>query len=344
MGEKVKNRFYTTALSFASDLSAVFSAGINSEPSGSSGVNEADKTSPSKKQSMDLKERKRLAKRIIKSVQPQLENAVRVEAEISGQPVELALKELERLIESSFEVQQGAVSTAGDTGSLGDAGAEIQITGTDNAGQNGLANGEPSEPNQENQDSIEIEDHVDVEMEDVDAPHEIDEDAIMVETDPLDSIEDTITTAPLAELNGNISPMKNSQTNGVKNEATPPASNGANSAISNEELGPPTPPVSNGEFAHDQGMKVLADGGIPHYLLKDFSIDGTEVSEIAGSFTSVTSHPSEILSDMDEDEMNALQPTTIEGDKGVAAGGTSSTPAKTKKGKGKKKRFGGKAR
>jgi NuA3 HAT complex component NTO1 len=346
LGEKVKNRFYTNALSFVGDLSTVFSAGISNEPSISSDTNEADQTSPSKKHPMDMKERKRLAKRIIKSVQPQLENAVRVEAEISGQPIELALEELERLLETSFQVQNEIVSIIGAAVSLGDAGAEVEMIDADRVSQNEtiLVNGDSSEFHQEDQEPNGNEDHIDVEMEDVDAPHELDDDAIMVATSPSDLVGDTITTAALAEVNGNISPMKNNHPNGVKNEATPPATNGANSAVSSEEIGPPTPPISTGDLVHDQGMKVLADGGIPQYLLKDFSIDGTQVSEIVGSFMSVASHASEVLSDMDDDELNALQPTIVEADKGVVASGSRPSPTKTKKGKGKKKRFGGKAR
>lgn len=345
MGEKVKNRFYTTALAFVSDLSTVFNVGINNEPSISSDVNLTDKSSPSKKSTMDIKERKRLAKRIIKSVQSPLENAVRAEAELTGQPIESALKELERLLENSFQIQQDLVSTTGDTQFGDHASIEVDTAGTNHTNSNGNAfvNGGSSELHQ-NQDN-ENEDHinVDVEMEDIDAPHDLDDDAIMVATDPSDLIGDTITTAALSEVNGNISPMKSNHTNGVKNEATPPATNGANSSVSNDELGPPTPPVSNGDLTHEQNLKVLIDGGIPQYLLKDFNIDGTEVSEIAGSFTSAASHASDALSDMNDDDMNALQATTIEAEKGTAAAGGRATPAKTKKGK-RKRRFGAKAR
>lgn len=318
----------------------IFSEGINVEPAISSDVNETDKSSPTKKHPMDIKERKRLAKRILKSVQSQLENAVKVEAEVSSQPVEPALKELERLLEASIQTQpESTISVVnGEVGSTVTINTEVEMTTDDHIDANGSLsmndNVTESADAEANKDSVDV----DVDMEDIDAPHELDTDVVIVATEPS---EDTITAA-LAEVNGNISPAKNGHINGAKDEATPPATNGVNSASQSEQLGPPTPPVSNGDLSNDQGVKVLTDGGIPQFLLKDFNINGTKVTELPGSFTSSSSQPNE-LGDIDDEELNGIPSSINEPDKAVATGAVRS-PLKARKGKGKKRRTASKLR
>lgn len=334
LGEKVKNRFYTTALSFVNDLSSVFSAGISNEPPVKSEVNEADKTSPSKKHPLDMRERKRLAKRIIKAVQPQLEKAVQVESEFTGQPVESALKELEQLLEASSQARRGSVTISmGESG----AGADIEMVDVDQNmnGDQPHLNGESSSAQANtNEESNETFESVDVEMEDVDASHKDDLDAVVVvdtaSSKDVDAGEDTITTVPLAEVNGNKSPTKNVQLNGVKNESLSPTTNGCITSPEKDPPGPPTPPISIGNMISDQEGKFLTDGGVPTFLLKDFHIDGTHISETDEKV--VGDEPS----DVDEDEINGLKTNVIEADPGLLSTQGHASPAKTKKGKAKK--------
>ncbi|CRK47152.1 hypothetical protein BN1723_007377, partial [Verticillium longisporum] len=97
-------RFYTTTLAFAHDLCEVISVGINTEIKK---VETADEelvaTTLGKVSYEDPRQRKTLGKRILKAVQPQLETALRTEAEISSKPLDPLTKELEGMLEASIE-------------------------------------------------------------------------------------------------------------------------------------------------------------------------------------------------------------------------------------------------
>ncbi|EHL02580.1 putative NuA3 HAT complex component NTO1 [Glarea lozoyensis 74030] len=93
--QRVQNRFYTTATAFAQDFGNVFHNGIVSQPVPQP---EQPVSSELKKPIVtDIRERRRLAKRIIKTIQPQLQAAVRAEADISGKSAEI-LSQSETLV------------------------------------------------------------------------------------------------------------------------------------------------------------------------------------------------------------------------------------------------------
>lgn len=318
---------------FARDLSSVFSAGIANEPPPNSAPKEPINVPSPKKQVTDMKVRKSLAKRIIKAVQPQLEAAVRAEAEISNKPLETMLKELEIFLDASLQLQRDSVSASlGEAVSLGDVEGNVEMADATQSKENGVehTNGDnASEHQNETNDKNEEKDE-DVEMQDDDAPHEVDDGdtvAIAVYRGSEIADADTIVTAPLAEVNGNISPAK-AHTNGVKNASTPPDTNGYVSTPETQQPAPPTPPVSNGGHATDNAD--LNSGGVLWYL-KDFQPEGTSIVDPHSS------RLSEDLSDMDEEELKVLGGDVNEAD-GEAVGivGSAST-SKTKKGKAKKR-------
>jgi len=59
-----------------------------------------------------LKERRKLGKRILKSVEALLEAAVRAEADISGKPASAQVKEFQQLIEASLQVGPDSISVS----------------------------------------------------------------------------------------------------------------------------------------------------------------------------------------------------------------------------------------
>jgi NuA3 HAT complex component NTO1 len=304
---KLQQRFYTTILPFARDLSAVFSAGIGSEPPANPEA-EVDTTSSPKKQTGDIKERKKLAKRIIKAIQPQLEVALRAEVEISGEPAEEQLKELKNLLEGSLEARQGSVSVSlGESGSQEDAEGDVVMTDAAHAKQNGIGQGGTDTSKSHDEDSNQKREADDVQMEDVDAPHEEEENIIVaVSSESTANAEpngDTITTAALAEVNINKSPAKAQPTNGLKNTNASLDTSGHVSAPQVEQPNTAIQPVSNGYTNAEQGEKTLTDGGIPLFLKEDFQIEGVKVSEIVREST----RPSEELSEMDDDQLNDLE-------------------------------------
>lgn len=285
-----------------------------------------------KKQAVDIKDRKKLAKRIVKAVQPQLEAAVRAEADINNKPVEKLMKELELLLEASLQSQIESVpALIGEAVSLGEAEGDMEMTDADQAkhGVKAINGDSTTENHDDNHDKNEGE-NKDVEMQDADAPHEEVEDDCTVtviaagESEVADA-EDTIVAVPLAELDGNISQVK---PNGIKNTSTPPDTNGYAPPPESQQPTPPTPPVSNGDLATDN--VDLSSGGTLWYL-KDFQPEGTSILDPSDNMSRL----SEDLSDMDDEELNVL----AQGVGGEVAGpvGSSTTTPRTKKGKVKKR-------
>jgi len=312
--QRVQDRFYTTALNFMHDLGDVFRIGINTEPQPkpeTAVAKELEKSSPSKKTVLDLRGRRSLAKRILKAVQPQLEAAVRAEADISGKSTEKQLKELELAIEAALQTGPDSISLGGSVADAeGDHDRDVEMT---DAAQHKI-NGHHGSKVTSNS--------ADVDMEDADAPGEDDEDAIIAVG------EDTIDTgAALTEVNGNVSQTKPNHINGNKNATTPPDTNGYSSAPEHMQPSPPTPPVSNRDISTDH-VDFLAKGGVPWYL-KDFQPEGTSLlqgNEGGASFNDIL--------DMDEDAI-------ANGDYGEVIGAAIiASPSKSKKGKAKKKARG----
>ncbi len=315
-------------MAFAHDFSDIFRNGIISEPPvrpETAVSRELERGSTIKKTPLDIKERRRLGKRIIKAIQPQLEAAVKSEAEISGKPIDRHIKDLVELLDSSYAAGQDSISVSlGDAASVGDIDVDQDID---------MADAEQSKPENlqtlhGDLDKATVSGTRDVDMLDVDAPgEEVNEEASLA----LHNGGDTINTdTALVEVDGNVA-QKASHTNGSKNTNTPPDTNGYISTHNDDnQPAPPTPPISNGDINADQG-DILANGGIPYYL-KDFQPEGTSLvpgGDMMSSF-------SEELSEMDDEELRGLG-ADVAGIEEVLGTVVTATPSKSKKGKAKKK-------
>jgi NuA3 HAT complex component NTO1 len=297
---KVKARYHVTATSFANDFCSLFQNVLNSEATSSTenGSSKDDKSASAKKA-------KAHAKRIIKAVQPLLEEAVRAEAEVSGRPVETELKDLGHLIEISMQMQP-APAPLGDTENSG-----IQDLDTD------MADGIVMQ-------STEI-DAGDVVMEDVDAPGEIDtqDEVIVPESIGLPGREGAISTDI---QDGTQGKDEGKQAHGTKSAPTPPDTNGYVSAPEDApslQPSPPTPPISNGGTGNDR-LDALTKGGALWYLAP-FQPEGTSLIQ--------PKDPATPFHDDLSDVEGALGPDIGE----VTAAVNTSSPTKSRKGKAKKK-------
>ncbi|KAK0113009.1 nuA3 HAT complex component nto1 [Cadophora gregata] len=317
---KVDSRFYTTAMSFAHDFSEIFRYGILSEPPvkpETAVSRELEKGSTIKKTPLDIKERRRLGKRIIKAIQPQLEAAVKSEAEISGKPVDRHLKDLMELLDSSYSAGQDSISVSlGDAGSVGERDLDIdQDTQARPDGSDVKTAGAHR--------SSAVSEDVDM----LDAPGEVDE-SINIALPSGDDTINTDTAPPEADSNAS---KKKFHANGIKSSDTPPDTNGYVSAQDIMQPAPPTPPTSNGDTTTDQA-DILANGGIPYYL-KDFQPEGTSLLQGADVMSSV----SEELSEMDDEELKGLGADFKTGPTEIIGSVITASPSKAKKGKAKKK-------
>ncbi|KUJ21145.1 uncharacterized protein LY89DRAFT_778760 [Mollisia scopiformis] len=315
---RVDGRFYTTATSFSHDFSEVFRHGIINEPvpkPETAASKELERSSNIKKTPLDMKERRRLAKRIVKAVQPLLEAAVRAEAEISSKPVDREIKLLEQLLDSCLQAGNDSLSVSLGDGSVGEREVEHDAELAESNGNGTIhVNGDSTETIDEHDKG----DSADVDMQDDNAPGE-DENTIVAAT-PAD---DTIDTGPVTRANKS-SPSKASVT---KSTNTPPDTNGYVQAPEVVQPAPPTPPVSNGDTNTD--ADILTNGGIPWYV-KDFEPEGTSLIPGKDAMSSF----SEELSEMDEDDLRGLGADVAAGE---AAGAVIASPTKPKKSKAKKK-------
>lgn len=305
---RVDERFYVTALAFMQDLGDVISTGIVNAPSVSSSSSEsrfeATEVSPAKTNFSDIRERRKLGKRILKAVQPLLESAIRVESEISNKSFETMQKELEGIIDASVDTSRVVITSAttkqeeGEDTIMVDApdSSEITVKSLDDDDADVDAQGDPMDT-----------------AEDAD---EQDGGNIEVNTSGLG-----ITVK--SEETTTVSPRKSKRTKGqsMQTSQTPPESEAyvnlaPPAAATTSVPGPPTPPHSNGSFGKEP-VDPLTDGGVLWYL-KTMQPRGTSIlGEHWAAGRDAVRMLSEELTDLDDEELKGLR---AEVDESVAAG------------------------
>lgn len=337
---RVDGRFYVTTLTFAQDLGDVISTGIVNAPSLSSSSSssesrfEAVDASPAKTSNFsDIRERRKLGKRILKAVQPLLETALRMESEVSNKSYEAMQKELESLIDASVDTSRIAITSATTKQEEGED--TIMVDAPDSS-------------------EITVKNGVD----------EADADA---EGDPMDTAEDAedqdggnieVNTSGLGisvkaeEPTASPRKSKRGKSNGIQTSETPPDSAAyANLAPPTTQTttsvpGPPTPPQSNGSFGKEPS-DPLTEGGVLWYF-KSMQPRGTSIlGEHWAAGRDAVRMLSEELTDLDDEELKGLR---AEVDESVAAGLVNGDAAgavdagKTKGAKTRKRRASGRRR
>lgn len=277
---KLEERCYTSVSGFSAHLASVFTSEIGVQPAGDTAELQAQMGGRAPELSLEQREKRKFAKRIIKAIQPALEEAIRNESELNRKPFENELKELDVLLEESVQSRRG--SPALD---------EVEKFVTP-AESNGI---EPI-----------------VEAEEADAAGELEEppaatenpgDAVPdAEVDQVvelsEHLQDTTTTAapavPESDAQAEAPLMEaGSAVNGDYKEETDQATIPQN--------GPLTPPLS---FQEDQTLP-LAKGGVQWYM-QPFDPVGTTIYEERWTGRDVMRGMSEELSELDEDELKDL--------------------------------------
>lgn len=299
---RVKARHYTTASSFAHEFCTVFRNAVRSEAHSSSenGSSKDDRSASAKKI-------KAHAKRILKAAQPQLEEAIRAEAEVCGKVVDDDLKDLARLMDLDLHMESAPVILGEADDEEAAHGQDIEMPDASPSKANGISG--------------------DIEMQDADAPgEEIDEnDTIVAEPSAPLEAEETINTDLREE--GIPGKGKGKQVNGTKSAPTPPSEiNGYASAhedAQDPQPSPPTPPISNKDIGNDRS-DTLVRGGIPWYVTH-FEPEGTSLVQ-----------PQEPTTPFHDDlsDVEGLIGAEAEGE--VAAPIITASLTKAKKGKAKK--------
>jgi NuA3 HAT complex component NTO1 len=128
--EKLDKRFYTTTLAFAHDLCEVINVGINTGARIQETTTQPEMldASPTKHSTYsESRDRKRLGKRMLKSLQQLLQAALRAEADITNKDVDTLLKELDGMVDASLEMRQPAAIAATNEDAVGEDNQDITM-------------------------------------------------------------------------------------------------------------------------------------------------------------------------------------------------------------------------
>ncbi|GJC95344.1 PHD-finger domain-containing protein [Colletotrichum higginsianum] len=282
--EKLERRFYTNILVFTHDLCEVINVGINTEPQHIEGASQGAVLSPVKQNFHDPRQRKALGKRILKAVQPQLEAALRTEAEITHKPYDTLAKELEGMLEASIEFRQPSITVSCTEESTEPSQDTIMVDAANE--QITVANDEGAQAEEE---PTAHGDEMDVDAEGEDD----DEGNIEVNTSTLEKPGDVHSSSSSIaghEGNGKAAVKTESPLASVQPSDTPPETDGyvtSNGSLGNESTDP------------------LSEGGVPWYF-SDFKPKGTTVVEEQWTGREAIRSLSEDLTDMDDQELEGL--------------------------------------
>ncbi|KAK2593141.1 hypothetical protein QQS21_009151 [Conoideocrella luteorostrata] len=306
---RVNERAYVSALAFAQELGDVVSSGILNAPAPVNGDSEsrveATDGSPAKTNFSDIRERRKLGKRILKAVQPLLEAALRIESEISNKPVESLLGELDNLIDASIDTSKIAITSATTKQEERDGEDTIMVDAdsTEITVKSGFNDqGAHSNPN--------------------------------AEGDPMDTGEDgasqdggniKVNTSGLGIVNvkseeptASSRKSKRVKSNSLQTSETPPEREEyVNIAPPSAQTGPPTPPQSNGSFGKEPS-DPLTDGGVLWYLKSMEPLGTSILGEHWVAGRDAVRMLSEELTDLDDEELKGLR---AEVDESVKAAG-----------------------
>lgn len=315
---RVDVRFHATTLDFARDLCEVIRDGVNTEPM--SAVTNGGLLEETNGSTMDhfgdARERRRLGKRILKAVQPQLEAALQTETMINSKSLEELTKGLDAMMEACVELQQPSITVSqehmggGEDTVMADAPA-LQITVANQDQTTGQGAG-PDTPDV-------MDTSLDGGVPQVDSTTEDDG------ADTHQGKNGIAVSAPTPESQKN--PSKPTGAPGTDQDSnTPPATNGYVAVPKPAQATPPTPPQSTDSLSHHHhaAPDPLTDGGVPWYL-GPFDLSGTSAGEPAESEggnggSERGRSPSEELTDMDDAELKELA-NDVEKDTITASGG-----------------------
>ena len=312
----MEERFYTSVSTFSTDLGTVFSAGIGmSTVADTAEVQSQIIVDRSRKDlSSEQKEKRKLAKRIIKAIQPALEDAMRKESDLCRRPFEKELRDLDILLETSISSRRDSM-----TGSLAENGsedepdgqtAEVTITERDALTKDAepepvkLANSDKPLTNGFHDSTIGDYGHPELEHA-AENPHSnpvaISKTELSKATDCAHQLtpEDFNPTPSINNQSIPYQPTSEDVQRHTEHQKTVTTHHPAPSTASH--LVPPTPPLSSGGDLHT----VLSSGGIPWYM-EPFDPVGTTIFEERWTGREVARGMSEELSDMDEEELDGL--------------------------------------
>lgn len=325
----MEDRSYASISVFSAELASVFTSEIGVQPAGDTAELQMQISGRAPELSLEQREKRKLAKRIIKAIQPGLEDAIKKESELNRKPFEQELKELDQIFEDSVRSRRNSLADL--TELAGTVGTEVvgEPEGPSGTVQKIEGGDEPAkeEPQEEPQASALPDTDGDHIMADANAPQPLESAASQAQdtsaTDAVKAQKPEMETTDIPHNDEVRAPVNG---DGKQHRSASPQ---PTKEVLEPQKGPPTPPLSSQE---DQ-QHPLAQGGIQWYM-EPFDPLGTTIYEERWTGRDVMRGMSEELSELDEDELMDLVDDGLEGktqkSSGVAEGadGSGEEPVK----------------
>lgn len=316
----MEERSYTSVSVFSAELASVFTSEIGVQPAGDTAELQMQISGRAPELSLEQREKRKLAKRIIKAIQPALEDAIKKESELNRKPFEEELKELDQIFEDSVRSRRNSAADLTEVTGAAETGIEAigEAEAPNGAAKETEGGDEPTakqEPHEESQAAALPDTDGDHAMTDADTarppesraePQAQDASATSIATPeaakepekettdvPSATVKDT--TEDEAPVNGDAKQHTNASPQPAAQAPEP-------------QKGPPKPPLSS---QADQKLP-LAQGGIQWYM-EPFDPVGTTIHEERWTGRDVMRGMSEELSELDEDDLMDLVDDGLEG-------------------------------
>lgn len=306
MRKKLEEREYTSVSTFSADMAHVFTSEIGVQPAGDTAELQMQISGRAPELSLEQREKRKLAKRIIKAVQPTLEDALRKESDLSRKPFENELKELDSIFEHGIlsrrvSIQDSAPGAAIDLTGVVPAAAQSEV-------KHAQATIAESELNKEN--------HVSVPVGKTSRVHQADATGA---PEPSVSTEYHPTNESAAVSGVEIEAVNPQPTATVpSSKAQVPENRETKKDHGSISLGrPPTGRLSS----KSSQQPPLAQGGIQWYM-QPFDPVGTTIHEERWTGRDVMRGMSEELSEIDDEELQGLVDEDLEGKATAVSNGT----------------------
>ncbi|KAB8229368.1 putative PHD finger domain protein [Aspergillus alliaceus] len=310
---KLDERQYTSVSTFSADLARVFTSEIGVQPAGDTAELQMQISGRAPELSLEQREKRKLAKRIIKFIQPALEEAIKKESELNRKPFEQELKELDLMLENSVMSRRGSQAESPP------AGDEVPETPDVPTDIDQKVNGDvevaaKSEPLDGAEVTATPQQSVDVDVTDADQappPNSV----TVSQTQETPQVR---SSTPTAEHETGKQEDKASEDAPSTAIETHPAPNGVATNPEESNSGPTEQPVQSRKepltpppsFKGDQQLP-LTQGGIQWYM-QPFDPVGTTIHEERWTGRDVMRGMSEELSELDEEELKDLVDDELE--------------------------------
>lgn len=275
-------RYYSTVTTFFVDFAKIFQADVGFDASDLSNEQALRERPATQLEDPEQRDRRTLARRILKAAYPLLQDALMKESELNGRPFEQQMKEMDGLLFSRHDSFGEGLVPDGQNGIVvGDADQDVEMA---------------------NMSAIEKDEPQDIPMESIES-HTDKSTAQELANGEGDVVATTSSTLPLPVQKG-ISLIEHTppaSTNGHLRHEVSAREDTTGDQANIEADQPPTPPISTKGSAQN----TFGQGGIPWYV-QQFDPDGTTVYEERWTGKDVMRDLSEELSEMDEDELQDL--------------------------------------